>query len=174
MELQKILGDYQAFVRNLVGQVQAAGFDLNDFVQMDHLCYRTTSEEGYQQKKTELAQIATLAHETTVSGRLIATYRLQDPIIVDNWRGDAIEIPAPKEGRDFAEGLEHAEFVLYDGTFDYFLKKYAGKQFGLKSATRGINPEVVYQLDGCAVKFHLLSLLTVVYLENKLKITEVK
>lgn len=63
--------------------------------------------------------------------------------------------------------------MLYDD-IPAFLKKYSDKTFDLKSADRGINPEVVYPLEGCNVKFHLLSLPAVVYIEEKLGIEEVK
>jgi uncharacterized protein len=173
MQLQDVVGDYQTFIHGLLGQVTTAGFDLSDFLQMDHLCYRTISQENYDQKKQELAAFGTLVRETSVNERLIATYRLRHPIIVDGWRVDALELPAPKPGSAHAEGLEHVEFVLFD-SFELFRKKYADKTFNLASAERGINPEISYQLDGCAVKFHLLSLLTAVFLEDKLNITEVK
>jgi predicted metalloenzyme YecM len=171
--LQKVIGDYEGFVKNLLGQVKAAGFDLTDFSQMDHLCYRVETENDYQQKKRELATVGREIRETLVSGRLIATFRLHQPIRVEGWRIDAVELPAPKEGRPFKEGLEHVEFVLYDD-IPAFLKKYSGKTFNLQSADRGINPEIGYPLDGCTVKFHLLSLPAVVYIEEKLEITEVK
>jgi hypothetical protein len=56
---------------------------------------------------------------------------------------------------------------LYDD-FEAFQRKYAGKPFELWSVDRGINPEIGLQLGKHSVKFHMLSLPTVLFLENKL------
>jgi hypothetical protein len=65
------------------------------------------------------------------------------------------------------------EFVLFDDKED-FLQKYAHKTFEMQSADRGINPEIAFRLPTYTVKFHLLNLPTVVYLERKLGIAEVQ
>lgn len=171
--LQDIIGDYTSFLGDVLARTKAEGFDLSDFVQIDHMCYRTTSLENYEQKKAELAEVATLLGETMVNGRPISTFRLTEPVRHGNWRVDAIELPAPKAGSDHIEGLEHIEFVLYDD-IPTFLKKYDGKPFELRAADRGINPEVGLKLGDLTIKFHLLNLPTVVYLEHKLGITDVK
>ena len=84
-----------------------------------------------------------------------------------------VELPAPKEGLETKEGLEHVELVLFDDK-ETFLKKYAHKQFEMQAADRGINPEIGFKLPTYTVKFHLLNLPTVVYIEKKLGITEVR
>lgn len=114
-----------------------------------------------------------LLGETQVNNRSIATFRLLEPVRYGNWRIDAIELPAPKVGTKTDEGLEHVEFVLFDDKED-FLKKYAYKQFEMRAADRGINPEIGFRLPSYTVKFHLLNLPTVVYLERKLGIDDVR
>jgi predicted metalloenzyme YecM len=172
-DLQTSIGDYRTFLRQILIEVADEGFDFADFVQMDHLCYRVASLEAYEVKKQELAEFGRLLGETQVNGRPIATFRLREPIMHDTWRIDTIELPAPKAGVSTPEGLEHVEFVLFDDQED-FLKKYAHKQFEMKSADRGINPEIAFKLPTYTVKFHLLSLPAVVYLENKLGIRAVR
>lgn len=172
-KLPDIIGNYDEFLEDILGRVKSEGFELADFIQIDHMCYRTVSPENYQQKKDELDSVARLLGETIINGRPIATFRLHDPVVYEGWRIDAIELPAPKAGADHPEGLEHIEFVLYDD-IPTFLEKYRGKPFELKAADRGINPEVGLKLGNLGVKFHLLSLPTVVYLEHKLGITDVK
>lgn len=172
-ELEDILGDYRIFLTKILSRVVVEGFNMADFVQIDHMCYRTISKENYNQKKAQLTSIATLLGETKVNGRPISTFRLKQPVIHDSWRIDAIELPAPKEGSKYAEGLEHVEFVIYDD-IPTFLKKYKDKPFETRSADRGINPEISLKLDELSVGFHLLSLPTVLYLENKLGISEVR
>ena len=170
---QDLIGNYSVFLDDILARVEKAGFDLDDFIQVDHLCYRVTSLDGYQQKKQELLSVANLLGETMVNDRPISTFRLKEPIKHSRWRIDAVELPAPKAGSDFAEGLEHIEFVLYDD-FPTFLKKYAGKPFKMQASDRGINPEIGLQLGEYSVKFHLLNLPTVVYIEQKLGIHDVR
>jgi len=137
------------------------------------MCYRTETIINYEDKKEELTEVATLLGSTVVNGREISTFRLDEPVSHDIWRVDAIELPAPKEGKPYPEGLEHVELVLFDD-IETFLEKYKGKDFDLRAVNRGINPEIGYELgDGLSVKFHLLGLPTVIYLENKLGITSV-
>ena len=172
-DLQQIVGDYEAFLRLILNKISAVGFDMHDFVQLDHMCYRTVSAENYEAKKTALKAVATMIDETVVSGRPIAVFRLRLPIVSQDWRIDVLELPAPKPDKPYLEGLEHIEFVIYDSQ-KVFLQKYADKTFNLVSINRGINPEIGFTLDERhAVKFHLLSLPTAVYLQNKLGITEV-
>jgi len=171
--LQDVIGDHQAFLEQIIQEIRAEGFDLTDFSQMDHMCYRVSSIEAYVAKKQELAAFGKLLGETQVNGRPISTFRLHDPIRYENWRIDAIELPAPKEGAETPEGLEHVELVLFDDQ-EAFLKKYAHKQFDMRAADRGINPEIGYTLPTYSVKFHLLNLPTVVYLEHKLGIRDVR
>src|SRR6266568_3710147 len=161
-ELTTIIGDYRSFLQHIIAEVQQAGFEMTDFVQLDHMCYRTASLEQYQTKKEKLTSVAQLLGEVEVNKRPIAVLRLNTPIYYEGWRIDSIEIPAPKPGVETDEGLEHIEFVLYDGQ-ETFLQKYASKSFDLKAAGRGINPEVTFVLPTYKVKFHLLNLPTVVY-----------
>lgn len=172
-ELKEVIGDYQAFLDTILAKVVEDGFDLQDFVQIDHMCYRTVSAENYAQKKTELEAVAKLLGETTINGRPISTFRLNQPVLHNSWRIDAIELPAPKVGVDYTEGLEHVEFVLYDD-IPTFLKKYEGKPFEMRAADRGINPEIGLQLGEHSVKFHLLNLPTVVDLEHKLGMDDIR
>lgn len=171
--LQDVIGDYSAFLDDILGRVVEQGFDLSDFSQIDHMCYRTVSLENYAQKKAELETVGRVLGETMVNGRPISTIRLTKPVLHAPWRIDAIELPAPKESASHREGLEHIEFVLYDDLAD-FLAKYKGQPFDLRAADRGINPEIGLQLGDVSVKFHLLNLPTVVYLEHKLGIESVQ
>lgn len=172
-ELQAIIGDYPSFLRQVLEEIGEAGFDLADFIQMDHMCYRVPSFERYVLKKLELAKVGKLLGETQINGRPIAVFRLNEPVHIDSWRIDAIELPAPKDGAETKEGLEHVEMVLFDDK-ETFLKKYSDKSFEMHAADRGINPEIVFRLPTYTVKFHLLNLPTVVYLEKKLNIADVR
>lgn len=50
----------------------------------------------YKAKKQELAAFfGHLLGETQVNGRPIATFRLHEPVRYQQWRIDALELPAP-------------------------------------------------------------------------------
>lgn len=172
-ELHTIIGDYPSFLTQVLQEIRDAGFDFTDFVQMDHMCYRVPSLERYELKKRELTKVGKLLGEAQINGRPIAVFRLNEPIYSEGWRIDSIELPAPKDGVEIKEGLEHVEMVLFDD-MEAFLKKYSDKSFGMQAADRGINPDIVFRLPTYTVKFHLLNLPTVVYLEKKLGVTDVR
>ena len=171
-DLQEVIGNYNSFLDDVMHEMKDAGIDFGDFSQLDHMCYRTSSLGQYHQKQIELEPFAILLGETSVNGRPISTFKLNEPLIHGRWRIDALELPAPKQGSDYVEGLEHIEFVLFDD-FAKFISKYPQLNFDTKSMERGINPELGLKLGKYTVKFHLLSLPTVIYLEHKLGITEV-
>lgn len=171
-DLRKILGNYEKFLESTLTAIQHNGFDFSDFVQLDVICYRTTSQAGYEQKKVELENIGKLLSEAMVSGRPIATYRLDEPIYFQDWRIDTIELPAPKEGSERPEGLEHLQFVIYDD-LQAFIQKYSDKVFDIRALERGVNPMIAYKFKGGAVKFHRLNLATAIYLESKLDLSEI-
>jgi len=171
--LAQIVGNYDVFLDRIIHEIIDAGFDMADFVQMDHMCYRASSLEGYESKKQELAEVGTLLGENQINGRPIATFRLREPVRHGAWRIDCVELPAPKPGVQTDEGLEHVELVLYDDQ-QTLLKKHAGKQFEMKAANRGVNPEIGFRLPSYGVRFHLLNLPTVVYLENKLGMDDIR
>ncbi|MEX1112713.1 MAG: VOC family protein [Candidatus Andersenbacteria bacterium] len=170
--LKEIIGDYDSFLDEILALIAEEGFKTEDLAQLDHVCYRTVSYSNYEQKKKELKTVALLLGETVVNNRPIATFRLIEPIIHNRWRIDAIELPAPKPGSKYLEGLEHVEFVIFDD-MQKFVAKYSHKQFDLRSVKRGINPELGFDLGKYSVKFHLLNLPTVIYLEEKIGIKEV-
>lgn len=170
--LQNTIGDYEQFLTSTLTRVEQEGFDVADFTQLDVLCYRTSSQDNYVQKKKELSKIGELLSEAIVSGRPIATFRLNDPIYYAGWRIDAIELPAPKAGSEKPEGLEHIQFVLYDD-LKTFMQKHQDKEFDTRAIDRDINPMIAYKFKGGAVKFHILSLPVAIYLEKKLGVKKV-
>ncbi len=117
--------------------------------------------------KRALGEIAVLCGESKVQGRDIAIYELHDYIHSHGWVIPYIELPAPKEGSPYAEGLEHAEFVVV-GSLARFHQKYQHLPFETKSMDRGLNPELGLKTDRAAMKFHKLQIGAVVDIESLL------
>lgn len=175
MKHNELLGNIEQFLDEIVEKLEELGIDLADLAIMDHACYRVETDDDYVAMKEKLSEIATLAGEISVNKRLISTLRLQDPIIYKGWRIDAIELPAPKEGAPYPEGLEHVEFVIYED-LRTFAEKYAHLDFEKRAIDRGVNPELGLKLPNSklTVKFHRTPLLAVVeVIEPAMNITEV-
>lgn len=165
IELKEIIGEYEAFIVDTMEELEEMGFDVNDIAQVDNLRYRVATLEDYAAKRSELENVANELTEITVSGRPVTVFRLIEPILVDIWRVDAIELAAPKPDRVDTEGIDRLECVIYDD-FETFLTRYEGKPFDLDHVSRTVNPSVRLPLQDGSVSFHLLSLTTAVYLQQ--------
>lgn len=132
----------------------------------DHLCYRVETEEAYQQKKNQLSELATLLHEAIIGGRLVATYKLKQPVAFGDRRIPCIELPAPKPGSPYPAGLEHIELVIKE-SFESFMARNAHLSFDTKAMAKGINPDIQLSIPpGYSVKFHHMPLEEVVEMEK--------
>ena len=100
------------FIPNIASDDLKILYLLAKSASIDHICYRTTSLDNYQSAKNLISTIAILLIESEVNGRNIATYRLNEAIIISSknsiW---IIEIPAPKKNSHYDEGFEHLEIV---------------------------------------------------------------
>ena len=86
-------------------------FDPDGF-EMDHVCYRVETNASYDAKRAALLSLGVLLTETNIGGRPIAMIQLHEPIRHAGFEVACVELPAPKPGRHYAEGLEHAELVV--------------------------------------------------------------
>lgn len=102
------------------------------------------------------------------NGRPIATFRLSEPLEAGGWRISYLELPAPKLGSEYTEGLEHVEFVVLGGDLDRFRRthQHLADMFSTKGMDKLVNPELGLKAAGISVKFHRLPLGEVVRLER--------
>lgn len=156
----------QYFLDKVFKEIQSAQIDLKNW-EIDHICYRTTSEENYLESKKYFAQLGELLIESEVGGRQIATYKLKKPIKYKNFSIPLVEVPAPKKGKLTPEGFEHIEVVI-DCSFDEILAKYSHCNFDKKGMQKDLNPELEIEFKDCAIKFHHQSLEEVIKIEKKM------
>jgi len=154
------------FLDNIFSSLVEVDIDVSPFF-LDHICYRVETAEEYERYKNILADYGTVLSETMVSGRLISTYKLHEPITYKERHIPLLELPSPKPGKHYASGLEHAEFVI-DTSFEAFMKKYPHVSFETKDLEKKINPDIRISFDGCSVKFHQQSLEDVIQFEQSL------
>lgn len=132
----------------------------------DHVCYRVATLERYLELKDRLRSIADLAAETPVSGRPISIFTLHTPYRFGAQEILCLELPAPKPGSPYAEGWEHAEFVVTENMVD-FMTRYPHIQFNCNGMNKVHNPEAGVKLTGrYQIKFHPRHILDVIALEK--------
>jgi len=165
--MKEIIGDYEKFISGISAGLEASGIDRSELAMMDHLCYRVETQDRYEEMLRTLTGVATLLGVAMVSGRNIATFELRDYLEVDGWVVPYVELPEPKDGSPYPEGLEHAEQVVIGG-LDRFVQRHADLTFDTKGLDKDINPELVLKTDGLSVKFHEQPLGAVVRIEQRL------
>ena len=167
--MQDLIGDYESFIKNVDAGLKRLGIRRKEISMMDHVCYRVENYKRYAEMKAELALRAFFLDESEVSGRMIATYEFDSPLEVGDWRVPYLELPQPKKGSPYPEGLEHAELVVVGGLERF--RRYHMLPFDEKAMDREINPELGLKLGGISVKFHELQLGAVCRIEQRLRNT---
>ena len=167
MTAEKCLGDWTNFVTTLARELSAKGIDIKPY-EIDHLCYRVANLDRYETKKTELAQLGYLLSEAQVNGRPIATYKLKKPLKWSHGKYiSLVELPAPKPGKNYSEGLEHFEVEVAQ-PLKSFMALHHTIVFETHNIDNPINPDISLQLASGTVKFHPESLEEVIRKESLL------
>ena len=132
---------------------------------IDHLCYRVDSLERFVELKKSFLSFGKLLIESEINGRSIASFKLNSPIFYKDWMIDVVELPAPKLSKIVKEGFEHLE-VVCDVSFTDLEKKYQHLNLDLGGLKKEFNQELEINLGERNVKFHHMSLESVIRLEN--------
>lgn len=152
------------FLVRAFDELEKSNFTLEKNWHIDHLCYRTSTEEAYLSTKKQFESFSKLLIESEVNGRLISTFKLKTPLIFQEWEIDLIEVPAPKKGKVVRDGFEHFEIVC-DLTFDEIKARYKNCQFDDSGLAKEFNQELEISFSDFALKFHHLSLESVINIE---------
>jgi len=135
-----LLGSPSNFLDKLFGYLSEKKIAVSNF-ELDHICYRVETEERYQALKIALSNLGELLTESQIGGRVIASIKLNDPIIYKNRKIEVVELPAPKQGSFYKEGFEHKKvrqsgrYLKRDGLFCEISSSYIGvcdSLFGLR------------------------------------------
>jgi predicted metalloenzyme YecM len=165
--LQDLLGDTSAFIEAIGDGLSRCGISRDELAMMDHICYRVETQERYQELRKKLKKFGTLVGENEVSGRLIATFELDEYLKSDDWVVPYVELPAPKKDSFYAEGLEHVELVVV-GSLERFIARHRDLPFSHGGMGKLVNPEAGLKAEGISVKFHEQQLGSVVRIERDL------
>lgn len=129
--------------------------------ELDHICYRVSSEERYEDLKEKLAEDNILLGESMINQRRISNYLLKKPLTYKSREIEVLELPAPKKHSNYKEGFEHVEFVV-DESLETFKLRYAHLDFDESGFQKDRNRDLRLKFDGISVKFHEQSLKEVI------------
>jgi uncharacterized protein len=157
------------FLNDLLSEMKSLNLNIETYWDIDHLCYRVESQDQYLAMKQFLCEKGKLLVESEVNGRLISTFELDKPIQFGSFQINLIELPAPKVGKFKPEGFEHIEIVC-DVPFQQIIKQNSHLKFDVSGLTKLFNKELEIKLNSGSIKFHHLSLKSVVALEKNTKV----
>ncbi len=152
------------FLNNLFQEISEKKIDLK-FIEIDHLCFRTDTEEDYLKVCSDFSAMGELLIEAPVGGRMISTYKFHAPFQYKDIVIPLIEIPAPKASKKTQRGFEHIECVVTD-SFEDLIKKYSHLKLVTGALSKELNPELEIELETGAIKFHHQSLEKVIEIEK--------
>lgn len=157
--------DHTLFLDKLMSAITHIGIDVSSFF-LDHICYRTETNEEYEEMKIFFSHHGDCIYESKIGWRMISLYKLFKPLEY-KWREiPLVELPAPKSYNTHKSGWEHVEFVIPED-LSLFLKRYPHIPFITKALSRTFNNDVEIEFEEwLAVKFHNLPLEEVVAIEK--------
>ncbi len=162
-EIEKIIGDYHAFLDQVFKNLENAQIDISDFY-IDHIAYRTITKVDYTLYKNQLSHYGKFISEKIIRNRPVSILELADPLRHNNITISYFELLAPADGDTYQKGLEHAEFVV-NISLCQILNLYPSISFVLKD--KEINAELVLKFSNNAnVKFHKLPINEVIKIEK--------
>jgi uncharacterized protein len=156
----------ETFLSSLFKKMSSHQLELAPQWDIDHLCYRVETSSDYDKYKEAFSKLGHLLAETEVRGRLISTFELHTPIYFQNWMIKLLELPAPKEGKKTKTGFEHIEVVV-DSSLEELAQRYPKLDWDRSGLEKIYNSELEISFGSGAVKFHNLSLKSVINFEQR-------
>ena len=166
--MKELLGDVDSFIANINRGLDEAGIERWELAMLDHVGVRAETYEEYLQNLDKFQDLGDDMGAIEIEGRPINIINLYDPIKVGGWVIPHVEVIAPKASSPYPSGLEHAEFVTVQ-TLGDFERHHSELNFIRDAMHRRPNPELKYRENGISVKFHRMSIGTVIELEAEAK-----
>ncbi|MCC6841349.1 MAG: VOC family protein [Flavobacteriales bacterium] len=158
------LEDPAGFLKVLQERMRQGGLDPRH-LQADHLCYRTESLQRYEALREMMRERNELLGEQVINGRPIATFRLARAYPLLPGAISIVELAAPKAGSPYAEGWEHAEFVVHED-LRAFARRHSRLDWDLGGADKPHGAELRLRFGDCSVKFRRIPLAQAIALER--------
>ena len=146
-----ITSNISNFIPTLISQIP---FDISN-LQLDHFGYQTSSSLDYENLKKECLNIGELLSENIVSGRRVAIFKLNEPLLSNGFEILGFELVEPKEEQICDSELDHLEFVI-PISFEEYIKLHKNVKWDMSTMNREAFPKIALKLnDGKSVKFHI-------------------
>lgn len=170
--LEEVIGDFNAFLNSGLQNLKEIDLDVSAFA-IDHIAYRVADLEMFQAKKEALMKLSKAWVESIFHERPIAKFQLMEPIEIEGHTINLIELPAPKPGSAYKNGLEHFEVVTGD-KLDFIrsqlekLRSNSTLLIDTSNEPRSHNETLSVKFeDGISVKFHREPLLKIMEMEGQ-------
>jgi len=164
--MKNIIGNYEEAILNAEALLREHTILPIDLIQCDTICYRVETNERYEEVKQQLGQKALLLNEVEINGRLIASFGLEEPLEAGTQHSISyIELPQPKPGSEYSEGIDHVQFVTRLPLSQFHIK-YQQLPFETKGLASELNPLLKLEGDDVSVKFHDKHMGAVIALEE--------
>ncbi len=156
MKLSKLntpLANLHSFLDKLFAKLSEHGIDIAGYT-MDHIGYQCSSDADYDKLKATFSCKGEFIDEIVVGGRRVGLFKLYEVIPYKDYKINAVELIAPKEGQICPSALEHVEFVIGE-QFDTFMDRYPTVKWDISAINQPIFPMLKLPLgDDIQVKFH--------------------
>jgi uncharacterized protein len=175
--VEAIIGPVAPFLDVVLAGVKEKGINISG-KEIDHVCFRCTTISEYQAicKRIVDDGFGEMLIESMIGGRPIATIKLFNPLVYQDYRILCLEIPCPKPGKSHSAGLEHCEIVIGESSqspldsrplLEAFMAQYPTiTDFNTKAVDKHVNADVCLDIaGGYSVKFHLRPLYEVISFE---------
>ena len=184
-QMQSKLDDFMHKIQQLS---QILHINLSAF-QADHIALRINDVELAQMAHQEWLKFGEEISTATINGRPIIVIEFSQPLEVQGWKIECLELPYPAEGKLYlVQSWEHVEFVVPSAAqtandylcdlqrqFPHFAENYLSlEEQGVKiklSSPKGEgerlnNPTVAFKHKGVCIKLHPHSLKNIVKSEQ--------
>jgi predicted metalloenzyme YecM len=166
--MKRIIGNYEDAILSAEALLHEHSILPVDLVHCDTICYRVETNGRYEELKELLGQKALLLNEVEVNSRLIASFALEQPLEAGTQHSISyIELPQPKPGSEYSEGIDHVQFVTRM-PLGQFQIKYQQLPFETKGLASRLNPLLKLEGKQISVKFHDKHMGAVIELEDRL------
>lgn len=164
--MKNIIGNYEEAVLSVEALLRDHSILPIDLIQCDTICYRVETNERYEEVKQQLGEKALLLNEVEINGRLIASFALEEPLEAGTQHSISyIELPQPKPGSEYSEGIDHVQFVTRLPLSQFHIK-YQNLPFETKGLANELNPLLKLEGNEISVKFHDKHMGAVIELEE--------
>ncbi|MCM0147371.1 VOC family protein [Photobacterium galatheae] len=182
---EQMLAQLPEFMAKITALAEQLGLDLTAF-QADHIALRVNDAALASQLHQAWLAYGAEWSTNVINGRPIVVIGFSQPLIADQWKIEALELPYPSDKVYPVQGWEHVEFVVpcQASTTDE-LKSVLEARFpaldwqqieaaGIKvkasspagEKERLANPTFAFKKDGVCIKLHPCSLKAVIASES--------